>query len=279
MDTAKQLAEGTGGRVSMRSDKQELAQVTMTVPSPPAPVARDSVVVPWGPDDPILLIDDNELFAEALALALRMEGHYVGCLEVGPTGDVLAAALRERPGIALLGLDLGPCGNAAGLIAPLTAAGIKVVVVTATTDRAEWGHCLCLGAVAVLGTSGHLVEVIDTVRRLRVGLPGMSRTDHDELLACWRAARGDSGDIRDRFARLTTRERLILAALQEGHGVHDIAIIDVVSQATVRTQVKSILAKLEVTSQLAAVALARRTGWRSHEKPLDAALAASGRRG
>jgi two-component system nitrate/nitrite response regulator NarL len=35
----------------------------------------------------------------------------------------------------------------------------------------------------------------------------------------------------------------------------------VVSEATLRTQVKSILAKLEVTSQLAAVAVAHQAQW------------------
>ena len=67
--------------------------------------------------------------------------------------------------------------------------------------------------------------------------------------------------LRDRFARLTHREREVLGALVDGHGVHDIAASDVVSEATVRTQVKSILAKLEVSSQLAAVGLAHRMGW------------------
>ena len=46
----------------------------------------------------------------------------------------------------------------------------------------------------------------------------------------------------------------------EGHTVRDIARISVVSEATVRTQVKSILAKLEVSSQLAAVGLAHEIG-------------------
>ena len=48
-----------------------------------------------------------------------------------------------------------------------------------------------------------------------------------------------------------------------GRTVHEIAVIGVVSEATVRTQVKSILAKLQVTSQIAAVGLAHRLGWRS----------------
>ena len=47
-----------------------------------------------------------------------------------------------------------------------------------------------------------------------------------------------------------------------GNQVREIAAISVVSEATLRTQVKSILAKLEVTSQLAAVAIAHQVDWR-----------------
>ena len=47
----------------------------------------------------------------------------------------------------------------------------------------------------------------------------------------------------------------------KGQTVREIATECVVAEATVRTQVKSILAKLEVTSQLAAVGLAHRVGW------------------
>jgi two-component system, NarL family, nitrate/nitrite response regulator NarL len=54
----------------------------------------------------------------------------------------------------------------------------------------------------------------------------------------------------------------VLGHLMEGHTVHDIAALSVVSEATVRTQVKSILAKLEVSSQIAAVGMAHHVGWR-----------------
>ena len=49
----------------------------------------------------------------------------------------------------------------------------------------------------------------------------------------------------------------------KGRTVREIATLGVVSEATVRTQVKSVLAKLEVTSQLAAVGLAHQAGWRA----------------
>ena len=54
----------------------------------------------------------------------------------------------------------------------------------------------------------------------------------------------------------------MLGALIEGRAVRTISKDSVVSEATVRTQVKSILSKLEVSSQLAAVGMANQVGWR-----------------
>ena len=58
-----------------------------------------------------------------------------------------------------------------------------------------------------------------------------------------------------RMALLTAREREVLRLLAEGTRAVGIAEHFVVSVATVRSQIQSILAKLEVKSQLEAVAL------------------------
>ena len=68
------------------------------------------------------------------------------------------------------------------------------------------------------------------------------------------------------FPALTEREQVVLAELIEGHCAEDIAKRAFVSISTVRSQIKAILQKLGVNSQLAAVALARRAGW-SLENP------------
>jgi len=67
--------------------------------------------------------------------------------------------------------------------------------------------------------------------------------------------------VRDRVDRLTAREAQVLGHLMRGQTVHEIAATSFVSEATVRTQVKAILAKLEVSSQIAAVGLAHQIGW------------------
>jgi DNA-binding CsgD family transcriptional regulator len=63
------------------------------------------------------------------------------------------------------------------------------------------------------------------------------------------------------FSDLTSRERLVLSDLIDGYHASAIAERACVSVATVRTQIRSILQKLGVNSQLAAVALARQAGW------------------
>ena len=55
-----------------------------------------------------------------------------------------------------------------------------------------------------------------------------------------------------------------LRSIAHGLSVQDIAADWVVSEATVRTHVQGVLAKLGVRSQLAAVAAARRSGWFEH---------------
>ena len=68
------------------------------------------------------------------------------------------------------------------------------------------------------------------------------------------------------FEQLTGREQEVLAYLIEGVPADAIAQECVVSVATVRTQIRSVLQKLDVNSQLAAVAMARRAGW-SRQNP------------
>jgi len=68
-------------------------------------------------------------------------------------------------------------------------------------------------------------------------------------------------DRAERFARLTRRERVVLAALIDGLSAGEIAASSFVSPATVLTQIGSILEKLGVTSQYGAIAAARDAGW------------------
>ncbi len=215
----------------------------------------------------VLIIEDHELFAESLELALSLEGYDVRRLTVSD-GDVSAAQLlatvaRQRPRIVLLDLDLGRFGDGVRLINPMARGGANVVVVTASVDRARWGECIRNGARKAMAKTRPLNEILSTVRRISQGLPVMGPEEREELLRLWHTQRQEQQELRSRLESLTVREREVLGHLMEGHQVRDIARLSVVSEATVRTQVKSILAKLQVSSQLAAVGLAHHVDWQA----------------
>ncbi len=214
----------------------------------------------------VSLVEDHILFAEALEIALTVEGHDVSRIQLPETtrtvSTLLPAIIRSRPRIVLLDLDLGIHGNGGQLVEPLCRAGIAVVVLTGNPDRVEWGACMRYGARKVLSKSMQLNEILATVRRLNNGLAVITADERAELLQLWHGQRAASHELRHRLSQLTHREREVLSHLWHGHQVREIAEISVVSEATVRTQVKSILGKLEVGSQIAAVGLAHRVGWR-----------------
>jgi DNA-binding NarL/FixJ family response regulator len=91
-------------------------------------------------------------------------------------------------------------------------------------------------------------DVLDPAERLRM---------LDEL----RVARARQAAQLAPFQQLTEREQDLLRALAQGRTVTEVARAWVLSEATVRSHVRGVLTKLDVGSQLAAVALAIDAGW------------------
>lgn len=217
----------------------------------------------------ICVVDDHALFAESLQIALELEGHEVRRIplpkDLHAAASLLPQVLRYKPDIMLLDLDLGNADGSA-LIEPSSRAGTAVVVVTGSTDRARWGLCMRYGARKVLPKTGPLNDILATIRRISEGRTVTTQEERDELVRFWQEERKEVQELAERLARLTPRESQVLGMLMEGHQVRDIAAHSTVSEATVRTQVKSILSKLEVTSQLAAVGLAHHAGWHGPQR-------------
>ena len=136
-----------------------------------------------------------------------------------------------------------------------------VVVVTSTTDRARWGECVEQGARKVIPKYAPLSDIVATVRRIDNGLPTMAPTERLELLERWHDQVAVEQGLRSRLDQLTRREAEVLGMLMSGLQVGEIARRRFVSESTVRTQVKAVLAKLQVGSQLTAVGMAHQAHW------------------
>lgn len=209
----------------------------------------------------IAIVDDHVLLGQVLANDLRGDGLAATYLPVGP--DLLERVFATRPEILLLDLELGP-GMPQGveLVRPISAAGIAVVVLTGVDSKLMWARCLEEGAVGVLSKSMDFDQLVTQVRACVASgeiLPSVS--DRLELLQSLMAHRREHQDRVQPFQALTKREAVVLERIMAGLSVEDISSIDSVAVSTVRTHIKAILRKLDVHSQLQAIALAHQAGW------------------
>jgi two-component system, NarL family, nitrate/nitrite response regulator NarL len=220
----------------------------------------------------VAIVEDHNLFAEVLEVALTQAHHDVRRVpladHVVSTGQLVTAVLRANPDVVLLDLDLGAAGNGARLVTPLTEAGIAVVVFTGSVDLARWGECVGLGALTVLPKTTPLAVMLTTIRLVGEGMPVLEQEDRDAWLTAYHREAEPAHGTRHRLESLTVREGEVLAHLMAGRQVRDIAQSSSVAEATVRSQVKSILAKLNVSSQIAAVGAAYTAQWRPPVAPV-----------
>lgn len=219
-------------------------------------------------DEPLrlLIVEDHELLAGTLALALRQRGLDV-TTAAGPSAEAVVEQTRRlAPVLVLLDLDLGASlGSGLDLVRPLTAAGGRVVMMTGVTDRARLAACVEAGATGVVAKTAAFDTLVDAVRRAAEGDNLLPEAERHALLAELRARRRADGERMAPFGTLTHREQAVLAGLMAGESAEAIAARSYVSLATVRSQIRAILVKLGVRSQLAAVALAREAGWRPEQ--------------
>jgi two-component system nitrate/nitrite response regulator NarL len=214
----------------------------------------------------ILIVDDHPLVAIGLQLALRARGWEVQVAD-GPTVDaVLERARVFEPECVLLDLHLGELGNGRDLIRPLRNTSRSVVMLTGETDRLLLAACVEAGAAGWIGKGAFLDDLIALIEDTVAGRPLLGVAKREELLDDLRAHRASLERSRSPFERLTAREQRVLGALVDGLSAEEIAEAHFVAVTTVRSQVRGILQKLGVRSQLAAVATANRAGW---TRPID----------
>jgi len=227
-----------------------LRDVSADVPKSPGRLHGTSLAV----------IDGHQLVAEAIALCLR--GLDARVTVLAPSATLTDEVQALHPRVVLIDPDLGDGAESALLlIRSIHDMGTDVVVVTGTTDRVRLAECVEAGAAGIVAKSSSFDGLADNVVQLVDGSPIMSRRQREGMLALLRRSRVDERERYAPFEELTVRESEVLMALLDGHQAEAIADAGFVSVATVRSHIRSILQKLGVNSQLAAVAMARRAGW------------------
>ena len=219
----------------------------------------------------VVVADQHALFTECLGVVLEMRKYSYRVVPIpagaGQSPRLLSQLMAASPDVVLINVDFASDGSGVGLIEPLARAGVAVVVITENLDEAWWGRCLAHGARIVLSQRGSLASLVSVVRRVAQGDSVLDLVERDRLLEIYRRRSAKIGAERGRLKRLTRQEGEILRHLMAGRTVREIAALRVVSEGTVRTQVRAVLGKLELNSQLAAVAAAYNAGWGAQPLP------------
>ncbi len=204
----------------------------------------------------ILFISGQHLVADAVRVALESRGVEV----VVPTWTGRASDSITRQRLAgwqvgaglVVGDFLGPeQREAAALLGRLPLSWLLLVEEPA--DPA-WSELVDSGATGVVPSSVALDDLVSRLADLVLGRARAAWPDRDLLEEEWRLRRVEQEDQRLRMGTLSPREHSVLALLHDGLSVREIAELTGVREGTVRSQVKAVLRKLGVSSQLAAVA-------------------------
>lgn len=207
----------------------------------------------------VLVASDQTLVREAVKVALTDRGlraHEVAW-DGAPRTSVpplprFARSRGVRVGLLVCSLDRWSLLYEARLV--MAATEVPWAVLTDAAPGAAWGGLLVGGADVVMPGRTSLDEVCQTLVHLSEHRVTMPREEWTELVADWLDSSADREANAVRIAKLSNRQRRVLELLHLGFPVAQIAARLGVAPSTVRSQVKEILRRLEVGSQLAAVA-------------------------
>lgn len=206
----------------------------------------------------VLVVDDQPLFADALAAALTNVG--LPATSCGPPGEhAIETARRLRPSVVLLDLSFG-AEDGVDLVPELKRSGAKVLAVSGTEDRSHFGAALSAGADGYVPKGAPFDDLLAAIHRAESGENLLPADERSELIAAVGRARLERAAARHKLNLLTPAELRVLERLAAGWTVREIANDSFVSMSTVRAQIRSIHTKLEVGHQLAAVAVLHSAG-------------------
>lgn len=214
-----------------------------------------------GSDVRVVIAERHHLLRSSLRAAIEIEPDLA---VVGEAYDALglgAQCSNLRPDVVVLGPSLieGPVPDVCEelVAAPI---GAALVAIVPRSDPRFVLSLLDVGINGIVTLQARLSDLKETVRAAaegRVLLPSELRAETVEIMV---QRRRRSGEALTRYARLSARERTILALLARGRDYTQIAEMLVISPHTARTHIQRVLRKLEIHSRPEAIAFAHEYG-------------------
>jgi DNA-binding NarL/FixJ family response regulator len=194
-----------------------------------------------------LIVDDHEVVREGLRLSLSRAPHIRVIGEASDGASAVALAERRRPDVVIMDVRMpGMDGLQATKEISERVPDVAVLIFTAYSERSLLGRGLESGAKGYILKEAPHATLLRAIEKVAAGDGYVDPALMPAFLT------------KDREDMLTGREREILQLLADGMSNADVAAKLFISQETVKSHVRHILAKLEADTRTHAVAIALR---------------------
>ncbi|MFI7412564.1 response regulator [Streptomyces sp. NPDC049627] len=203
----------------------------------------------------LLIVDDHPVVRDGLRGMFESAPGFEVLGEASNGEEALERAAALDPDVILMDLRM-PGGGGVAAIAELTRRGAraKVLVLTTYDTDSETLPAIEAGATGYLLKDAHRDELFTAVRAAAQGRTVLSPAVASRLVSAVRAPRATGNEP------LSAREREVLALVAKGTSNREIARELFISEATVKTHLTHLYAKLGVNDRAAAVATAYERG-------------------
>jgi DNA-binding NarL/FixJ family response regulator len=211
----------------------------------------------------VLLVDDEELVRFGLRTVLEAAGGFDVVGEAGDGAAGVRAAEQLRPDVVLIDIRMPVMDGLTATERILALPAPPQVAVLTTFHLDEYVYAaLAAGAAGFLLKDTPPRQIAAAVRAVADGTATLSPAVTAALIESYvdRRAAPRRTAARERLAALSDREREVLRLLATGESNAELARQLFVSEATVKTYVSRLLAKLDLANRTQAAILAHEAG-------------------
>jgi NarL family two-component system response regulator LiaR len=198
----------------------------------------------------VMLVDDHNVVRSGLATFLRAYDDLELVGEASNGAEAVDLCHGNKPDVILMDLMMPEMDGIAATRAILTEyPDVKVIAMTSFEEEELVQGVLAAGAISYLLKNVTSDELAAAIRAASMGRSTLSPEAAKVLVQATRPAEQP-------WLELTEREREVLGFVVQGQSNRQIADALVISVATVKAHVSSILSKLQVSSRAEAIAYA-----------------------